>query len=559
MVEEEEEDEEFPSGGDFAPGNDADYYAEEDEEGRFYGGGLNSTQKGILDIMDTAPNETAEPEQLNVVGVRRHLLNLEKAINENNNMRSKFPNDPPKFVDSEFALEQALRSLLLLTQSPTQYYPEMIRLKTVDSLTQLLTHENVDIACTVVDVLDELLDEDVGDEEEDEEEKKVEAFKALVNSLLDLSILDLLVDNLGRLNPEEETERKGIYQTLSFFESLLSVVPTISYKLLTHESFLSFTFKQLKKKKSTADENQNRFYVAELTAILLQSVGLEDEEKREKALQKWGEQGVDAVLTALSAYRKRDPVDGDETEYVENLFDCLCSALHPYPIKKAFMDAEGVELMVMMMMEKAMARTRAIKVLSHALSGPDGTELCHRFVNVRGLKTLFSAFMGKNSKKSESRGEDEEHILSILSSLLSNLESDSTPRIRLLAKFVEKDLEKVDQLLELRENWENLVTAKENEISSLKNSEDVELDEDEIYLRRLEGGLFSLQLINYIIAWIVMEDDGVREHVKMLLRRKGKDFKDVNKILEEYKNGMGEEAEDQKSIIDQLMAYLGSL
>lgn len=29
------------------------------------------------------------------------------------------------------------------------------------------------------------------------------------------------------------------------------------------------------------------------------------------------------------------------------------------------------------------------------------------------------------------------------------------------------------------------------------------------YLRRLDNGLFTLQTIDYILAWIVMEDDGV--------------------------------------------------
>lgn len=34
-------------------------------------------------------------------------------------------------------------------------------------------------------------------------------------------------------------------------------------------------------------------------------------------------------------------------------------------------------------------------------------------------------------------------------------------------------------------------------------------DEDMFYLRRLEGGLFTLQTVDYILAWVVMEDDGV--------------------------------------------------
>jgi beta-catenin-like protein 1 len=42
---------------DFAPGGDADYFVEEDEEGRFFGGGLTSEQKDILNIFDNAGGE----------------------------------------------------------------------------------------------------------------------------------------------------------------------------------------------------------------------------------------------------------------------------------------------------------------------------------------------------------------------------------------------------------------------------------------------------------------------------------------------------------------------
>jgi hypothetical protein len=34
--------------------------------------------------------------------------------------------------------------------------------------------------------------------------------------------------------------------------------------------------------------------------------------------------------------------------------------------------------------------------------------------------------------------------------------------------------------------------------------------EDAWYLRRLDGGLYTLQTVDYILAWIIMEDDGVR-------------------------------------------------
>ena len=40
----------------FAPGGDADYFAEEDDDGRFFGGGLTSEQKEILNIFENATN-----------------------------------------------------------------------------------------------------------------------------------------------------------------------------------------------------------------------------------------------------------------------------------------------------------------------------------------------------------------------------------------------------------------------------------------------------------------------------------------------------------------------
>lgn len=57
----------------FAPGNDADYFVEEDEEGRFFGGGLTSEQKDILNIFDQAGGEGV---QVDVSPVPCHPLIL---------------------------------------------------------------------------------------------------------------------------------------------------------------------------------------------------------------------------------------------------------------------------------------------------------------------------------------------------------------------------------------------------------------------------------------------------------------------------------------------------
>ena len=99
--------------------------------------------------------------------------------------------------------------------------------------------------------------------------------------------------------------------------------------------------------------------------------------------------------------------------------------------------------------------------------------------------------------------------------MLSNLASDTAPRMRLLAKFVENSYEKLDRLLDIRENAEIRLKVVDKEIEKEKTDmkeegeEITEVEEDRWYLRRLDGGLYTLQTVDYIIAWVCMEDDGV--------------------------------------------------
>lgn len=104
---------------------------------------------------------------------------------------------------------------------------------------------------------------------------------------------------------------------------------------------------------------------------------------------------------------------------MENTFDALCSCLSsPIPtrsttvspgrpavhvVKSAFLEGEGVELLVLMLKAKNLSRSRAIKTLDHALQGREGAPLCERFVESLGLKTLFAVFMGRVSPGSSSK------------------------------------------------------------------------------------------------------------------------------------------------------------
>ncbi|KAI0638180.1 DUF1716-domain-containing protein [Trametes polyzona] len=553
---------------DFAPGGDADYFAEEDDEGRFFGGGLTQEQKDILNIFDRAGGEEAREdlEEMNAVTVRRLLTRFERAANKNQDQRSKYPDDPTKFIDSEADLDVAIKALLPLAQSPVIAYPEIIRSGAVERLIGLLSHENVDIVIDAVEVIHEFTDEDVGNEVEDEEEEgegsREEALKQLIQSFLDNAILELLVDNLSRFNEEEESDRQGVFHVLGIFENLLGFNAELSTQLVAKTKILSWLLKRIESVK----HDENRGYAAEILSIVLQN-------NRPNRLELGKQDGVETILKILSRYRKRDPVDADETEFMENVFDVLCSALGEPEIKQQFLDSEGVDLMVLMMKDKMQARSRAIKVLDYAMSGPAGTAACETFVDALGLKTLFSTFMGGKKQKvtaGHAASEDTAHTLGIVSSLLSNLASDSPARIRLLAKFVENNYEKPEKLLEIRDAAQGRLKVTDKEIADEKKrmedeGEEIEPEmEDLWYLRRLDGGLFTLQTVDYILAWIAMEDDGVRAHIQKLLDRKNQSFKDIVKILQIFHDNVDEDtvesnpdgAPSQREILRNLIAFL---
>ncbi|KAE8215710.1 hypothetical protein CF327_g1064 [Tilletia walkeri] len=602
------DDEDEEDDGEFAPGNDADYFIEEDDEGgRFFGGGLTAQQKRILEIMnggdDDGDKRTTAAEDL--ANVRKQLLKFERAINKNQEMRVKFPDDPRKFIESEADLDAAIKSLVILTTNAALFYPEVVKLGIAASLCELLSHENVDISSAAVELLEELTDQDVletGEEGADDEDQGAdrsrvgqEAMASFVDVLVENQILDLVVQTVTRFNESlpdglnDETaaisnlasDLSAVYHTLSLFENLISLQPSLADQAGKSTGLLPWLVRRITSKSRPGKGglgpawDQNRYYAAELLAMLVQ--GADGEENRKRI----GDAGaIDELLGVISLFRKRDPVGGEETEFMENLFDALCSSLSVDANKQRFLDGEGVELMVIIMREKRIARLRAIKTLDFALSGPGGSKCCETFVEALGLKPLFSAFMGKGFvKKSDALSfTDEEHVLGIIISLFNNLASDSQPRTRLLTKFVEAEYEKVDRLIEMREGAQTRLAGAqaiiEREKRDLERAGFMASDEEEegvFEMRRLESGLFSLQLIDFILAWICMEDDGVCDHVKMLLDRRGKSMKDVVDVLIGYHESMGEDdaalAADgkqddperdltQKEILGQLIDFL---
>jgi len=229
-------------------------------------------------------------------------------------------------------------------------------------------------------------------------------------------------------------------------------------------------------------------------------------------------------LTRLSPYRKRDPTKNvdEEEEFLENLFDCLCTCVQIPEGKSQFLTLEGVELSLLFLKgDGKIAKNRALKVLDFAVGGMGGNDVAQALVKKGGLKILFGIFMKKVLTISISFGsfqpdsETAEHLLGIFVSLFRHLTADSPERLRVLVKFVEKDYEKINTLLSIREDFISKLARLDVELASEEPDpeESTEARQQRWYLRKVEGGGFAVQLCAMLMAWLAVEDTGMRKYI----------------------------------------------
>lgn len=377
-----------------------------------------------------------------------------------------------------------------------------------------------------IELLQELTDVDILHESE-------EGADALTDSLLEHQVLALLVQNLDRLDETVKEEADGVHNTLAIIENLIELRPEICNEVVK-QNFLQWLLKRLKVK---TPFDTNKLYVSELLSILLQ-----DNNPNRLAL---GElDGIDTLLQQLAFYKRHDPSSAEEHELMENLFNCLCSALMATPNRERFLKGEGLQLMNLMLREKKTSRNGSLKVLDYAMSGPHGRDNCNKFVDILGLRTIFPLFMKtpkRNRKKVLSAEEHEEHVSSIIASMLRNCRGSQ--RQRLVSKFTENDHEKVDRLLEL--HFKYLEKVENVEDDSNENDDD-ENTENVLYLKRLEGGLFTLQLVDYIIVEVCAAGPpSIKQRVMQILNLRGGSLKTIKHVMREYAGNLGEEGEKE--------------
>ncbi|KIX08049.1 uncharacterized protein Z518_02704 [Rhinocladiella mackenziei CBS 650.93] len=521
------------------PREDLEDEVGDDEEGRFFGGGVTKQEREVIEYIEKNEGGEAE-EKIDSTWLRRTAINFERKINKNAELRAKYESDPMKFVGSEADLDAEIKGLSLLSEHG-ELYGEFVKMGCVGSLVGLLAHDNTDIAIGVCELFVELTDEDSATTEEQ--------WKTLVQAMIESDVIDLLTSNLGRLDEENHlNDRAGVYHVLNVLENVLSETE-YSEVVGARAEMMDWLLSRISKIDPNArgKVGQNRQYAAEILAILLQN----NRNNRDRLAQK---EGVDALLELLSVYRKRDPEkDSDEEEFAENLFDCLaCVVEERFPAEK-FLEGEGVELCLIMLREGRLAKARALRVLDHAMSGGNATAISERLVDAAGLKTIFGMLM-KSHKMERSLVE---HLIGILASLLRYLPGGSAARIRTLAKFVEKDYEKITKLVELRREYKTRLSKVDAQIRKERQEMgDAAAEElaDEWLSRRLDAGLFSLQALELILSWMVAEDNGARQTITVLLGEDG--LKILERSLRDQLDGMDPDQSDESKSTEEMLEAL---
>ncbi|KAI0006833.1 Catenin-beta-like protein [Xylariaceae sp. FL0662B] len=529
--------------GEYGPAASFEDTGEDDEEGRFFGGGISKQEDEVLDYVESNESAAAAaaPEKIDEAWLRKFALNFERCINRNLEQRAKYAVEPQRFIASEADLDAEIKALGILTEHPV-LYAEFVRLGCAASLVGLLAHENSDVAIDAVEIIQELTDDDTVASEAQ--------WGTLVEAFVEADLVGLLLSNLERLDESNELDRNGVYYCLGVIENICEDSKTLEL-VGGQEKLLKWLLKRIQAKENPA--GQNKQYAAEVLAILARSNHVK--------LKLASLDAVDVMLQLVAAYRRRDPEKGsEEEEYMENLFEVLASLTQVPEGKAKFVEAEGVELCLIMLKEGKLSRAGALRLLAHAAAGAAGAEVCVKTVEAGGLKNIFTLFM-----RNKTDGQTAKRLIWLFASQLRLLPADSPERIRTLAKFVERDYEKIARLVALRREYAARLDAADSAIRAERariklHQTDLEDMETEWFARRCDAGLVDLRRLDVVLAWLVAEDGGARRAIQKLLADRDETLDAVRATIQEEIDGMDRPlSEEDKEVEPMLSALVGFL
>lgn len=193
-------------------------------------------------------------------------------------------------MESELELHAEIQELFAVAASP-ELYPILVQTGAVNSILGMITHENTDISISTVSLLAEMTDVDSIAEESEKAMTFVDAFVAGQG-------LELVVQNLSRLDESSEEDAQGVHHSMSILENLVEIRPDLAVTVCEKTHILKYLLLRLKTKQFDA----NKLYCSEILSILLQS----DSRNQVRVCTIAGVDGMDLLLQSIALYRKKE-------------------------------------------------------------------------------------------------------------------------------------------------------------------------------------------------------------------------------------------------------------
>lgn len=509
----------------------------------------SSIQK-LLDESDKIYDSNMEVTSNNI---EQLLFAFEKKISKNQLMRVKYPNEPMKFMESEIELAVEIQKLAAVAMNP-ELYSILIQAGSVSSILGMIAHENTDISAATIKLVEEITSPKVTDSEDKIEDQ------SFINTFINGQGLELIVQNLFRLDELIETDAECIHTTLNIIENLIQSKPDVVIFICekTH------IFKYLLSKILSSSFNANKLYSSEILSMLLQA----DSKAVSLLCNLSDTNGVDVILQSIAVYRKVDPCNLEEKECIENLFLCLNTILADScssnsSSQQTFLQCDGLSLLMRCVKEKKYSSICSLSTINYAITSNVNT--AQLLVNAGGLKYIFPALVGKGlpkvtcSNNKYDKNDVEVVIVSIISQLCMLLydKNSNDYSLRIRNKFLENDHEKFDKILSLYLKYRKQLAITEHHIqvtaAELAAADDVDAydeytDEDNVYLQRLDGGLFVLQQLSVIISFVLVYDGS--SCMPLAVNRLATDASDLSEIIEivrEMTDNLGNDSSSNSS------------
>lgn len=546
----------------------------------------------------------AKVVDLSPKGVKIASVSLQKAIQTNEMMRAKYNDDPSQYMESEIALYENIAMLKAFAAEPAKLYSSLLEYELVSTLLQLLLHENPDVVTAVVSVLLEwldsslLFDETVG--------ILVPEVIAIASCVLQEGA-EYLVGNLSRLersSDEDDQVGRGVEDILALLENLMEmdllvqqsanethkIVPTgfsVAGALCRETLFMSWLFQQLNESTVLRDRalellalvspREDVYSVVSdwsrikpYTSSIIEDVSDHNKSSNESSSPSAEIDAIELLLQTIAVFRKKQPESDQALEALENACIILSSAIvYSDQNLEAFLERQGVELVVRCLKEKVHAGGVSLKLLD--FNGPSHVHkmACEQLIAAGGLKFLLPMFMGQNlpqiapiaatSKKTKRDWNNTigEWTIRILYALSRHLD-DKSPhdsKQRLLAKFVQKD--RCCRLVEKLIFYDQKARLAEYKFFRSDIEESVD-DEEVVQLgaleAKLQGGGDLWHRLAAIAAFCCSGSKRCHEQILSELQAKELGFGFIRDALDEFISVL--EASEQKL---RLRSYLEDL